>query len=102
MSINMSTYQEILEAPQLFVQKSGDDNWSREERAFFRQLPDLLKTLRHKWVAIHEEQVVEVGDSLREVLISVSKRYPKTEVYIQLVDEKLPVAKMLSPRRAMR
>jgi hypothetical protein len=55
-----------------------------------------------KWVAIHEEQVVEVGDSLREVLISVSKRYPKTEVYIQLVDEKLPVAKMLSPRRAMR
>ena len=98
----MSTYQEILEAPQLFVPKIKDDKWSQEERAFFRQLPDLLNTLRGKWVAVHEERVVEVGDSLREVLISVRKRYPKTEIYIQLVDEKLPVAKMLSPRHGMR
>jgi hypothetical protein len=34
---------------------------------------------------------------LREVLLRVRKKYPKTEVYIQLVDEKLPVAKMVSP-----
>jgi len=98
----MSTYQEILEAPQLFVPKIEDDKWSQEERAFFLQLPDLLNTLRGKWVAVHEERVVEVGDSMREVLISVRKRYPKTEIYIQLVDEKLPVAKMLSPRHGMR
>lgn len=98
----MSTYQEILEAPQVFVPKIKDDKWLQEERAFFRQLPELLKTLRGKWVAVHEQRVVEVGDSLREVLISVRKRYPKTEIYIQLVDENLPVAKMLSPRRGMR
>jgi HEPN domain-containing protein len=98
----MSAYQEILEAPKLFVPEAEADKWVQEERAFFRQLPELLKTKRGKWVAIHEERVVEIGDSLREVLISVRKRYPKTEAYIQLVDEKLPVAKMMSPKRGAR
>jgi len=70
--------------------------------SFFRQLPELLKTKRGKWVAIHEECVVEIGDSLREVIISVRKRYPKTEVYSQLVDEKLPVAKMVTPEKGAR
>jgi len=98
----MSTFQEILKAPQLFVPKIENDKWSQEERAFFRQLPDLLKTLRGKWVAIHEERVMEIGDSLRKVLLSVRERYPKTEFYVRLVDEKLPVTKMLSPQHRMR
>lgn len=97
----MSTIQtEIFEAPQLHIfEKEKEDKWLREERAFFSQLPQLLKTLRGKWVAIYEEKVVETGDSLHSVLVNVRERFPKTEVYIQLVDEKLPVGKMLSPRR---
>lgn len=97
----MSSYQQVLDAPKLSTPKIKDDNWLQEERAFFRQLPELLKTKRGKWVAIHHEQVVEVGDSLREVLLSVRKKYPRTEVYIQHVDEKLPVAKMVSPHKSI-
>lgn len=97
----MSNYQEVLDAPKLVIPRIKDDKWLREEKSFFRQLPELLKTKQGKWVAIHQEQVVEVGDSLREVLLLVRKRYPKTEVYIQLVDEKLPVAKMVSPRKGV-
>ncbi len=55
-------------------------------------LPELLKTLRGKWVAVYEEKAIEVGDSMQSVLFSIRERLPKGEVYIQLVDEKLPVA----------
>lgn len=96
----MSKHQnQVLEAPKISFSETEDDKWLREERAFFLQLPELLKTLRGKWVAIHNEEVVEIGDTMREVLLSVRKRFPNTEVYIQLVEEKLPVAKMLSPIR---
>jgi hypothetical protein len=99
----MSKHQtQVFEAPELSFSEIEDDKWLREERAFFLQLPELLKTLRGKWVAIHHEQVVEIGDAMREVLLKMRKRFPNTEVYIQLVDEKLPVAKMLSPRRRLR
>ncbi len=93
---------QVFEAPQLPVYKEPDDNWLREERAFFLQLPELLKTLRGKWVAMHNEQVVEIGDSMRQVLQQFCLRFPDKEVYIQLVDEKLPVVKMSSPRTPLR
>jgi len=99
----MSKHQnQVLEAPKISFSETEDDKWLREERAFFLQLSELLKTLRGRWVAIHNEEVVEIGDTMREVLLSVRKRFPNTEVYIQLVEEKLPVAKMLSPRRRLR
>jgi hypothetical protein len=90
---------QVFEAPQLPIPKIEDDPWLRDRRAFFRLLPELLKTLRGKWVAIHNEQVVEIGDTVRSVLLRVRERFPRTEVYIQLVDEKLPVIKMRSPRQ---
>ncbi len=92
---------QVFEAPTLSFPKVEADKWLREERAFFLALPELLQTLRGKWVAIHNEQVVETGDTLREVLLSVREKFPGVEVYMQLVDENLPVTKMLSPRRGL-
>ena len=86
-------------APQLPVINATDDPWVRDERAFFLKLPELLKTLRGKWVAIYNEQVVEVGDTRRAVLLRFVEKFPEAEVYIQLVDEELPVVKMLSPQK---
>ncbi|MCI0690746.1 DUF5678 domain-containing protein [candidate division KSB1 bacterium] len=93
---------QVFEAPQLPIPKIEDDPWLRDEQAFFFMLPELLKTLRGKWVAVHNGQVVDVGDSVRDVLLRVRERFPKTEVYIQLVDENLPVIKMRSPRKGWR
>ncbi len=93
---------QVFEAPQLPIPKIEDDPWLRDEQAFFLMLPELLKTLRGKWVAVHHGQVVDVGDSVREVLLRVREQFPKTEVYIQFVDENLPVIKMRSPRKGWR
>jgi hypothetical protein len=93
---------QVFEAPQLPIPKIEDDPWLRDERAFFFMLPELLRTLRGKWVAVYNEEVVEIGDTHREVLLRFYEKFPKTEVYIQLVDEKLPVAKMLSPRKGLK
>lgn len=89
-------------APQLPVTNATDDPWLRDERAFFLKLPELLKTLRGKWVAISNEQVVEVGDTRREVLLRFVEKFPAAEVYIQLVNEEIPTIKMLSPRKGMK
>lgn len=94
--------EQIFEAPVLSQIESADDKWLREKLAFYRLLPTLLGSLRGKWVAIHNEAVFEVGDSLHGVLALVGERLPKTDIYIQLVDEKMPVVRMSSPRLARR
>lgn len=93
---------QFFEAPQLNIPKMTDDPWERDERFFFLKLPEFLKTLRGKWVAIYNEQVVEVGDTRREVLLRFVEKFPSAEVYIQLVDEEIPVVKMFSPRKGLK
>jgi len=93
---------QFFEAPLLNIPKIIEGPWERDERAFFLKLPELLKTLRGKWVAIYNEQVVEVGDTRREVLLRFLEKFPNDEVYIQLVDEEIPVVKMLSPRKGLK
>ena len=92
--------EQVFEAPQIPEPDYRNDKWLRERRAFYRLLPELLKTSRGKWVAVHNEEVVEVGDSLQLVLKKFWNRFPKTEVYIQLVDEEVPVIRMLSPQKS--
>lgn len=96
--------EQIIEAPVLpsATTEIAEDKRLHERAAFFRMLPELLKTIKGKWVAIHGEQVIEVGESMQSVLTNVRGRLPKGGLYIQLVDEKLPVVKMLSPRIARR
>ncbi len=96
--------EQIFDAPVLSfaTPTTKEDRWLREQRAFFRMLPGLLKTHRGKWVAVYGEEVIEVGASMQSVLHKVRERLPKGELYIQLVDEKLPAVKMLSPRNGRR
>ena len=93
---------QVFEAPQLHFPKVEDDPWRRDEQAFFQKLPELLKTFRGKWIAIHNGEVVEVGDTRRQVLLQFLEKFPNDEVYIQLVDEEIPMLKMYSPRKRLR
>jgi hypothetical protein len=43
-------------------------NWQREYHAFLRLLPELLRTHRGQWVAVHNGQVVD-GDADDVVLV---------------------------------
>lgn len=49
------------------------DKFVREKDAFHRLLPELLKTHRGQYVAIHDGQVIAVGDERRPVIDEARK-----------------------------
>src|SRR5262249_39553852 len=67
---------EVLPAPVLPA--PPEDKWRREQRAFYRLLPELLRTHRDQFVAIHEEQVVESGEDKLEVAERAYARFGST------------------------
>jgi hypothetical protein len=72
------------------------DKFEREYRAFLRLLPELLPTLRGKYVAVHEERGVGSGEDKVEVALAAYKQYGYVPLYVGLVDE-LPVQQVRIP-----
>src|SRR5690349_5071100 len=66
------------------------NKWEREYRAFRRLLPELLKTHRGKYVAIHNEQVVETGDDPIALIKQVHARYGYVPIHVDRVVEPPP------------
>jgi hypothetical protein len=76
-----------------------EDKWRREQRAFRHLLPQLLKTHRDQYVAVHDGQVVESGSDKLEVAGRAYARFGYVPIYVSLVtDQPLPVVRMASPR----
>jgi hypothetical protein len=73
--------------------------WERERRAFHRLLPTLLATHRDKFVAIHNEQVVDSGDDEIALAMRSYDRFGYVPIYVGLVTERpRPPARIPSPR----
>jgi hypothetical protein len=73
--------------------------WRGEQESFRRQLPDLLKTHRGQYVAIHEGRVLESGADKLEVAGRAYARCGYVPVYVGLVtDQPIPASRMPSPR----
>ena len=70
------------------------DKWEREYRAFLRILPELLKTLPGKYVAVHEERVVGSGADKVDVALKAYAEYGYVPIYVGLV-----AARPLPPER---
>jgi hypothetical protein len=88
---------DILPAPVL--PSLAEDKWRREQQGFRRLLPELLKTHRRQYVAIHDGQVVESGDDKLAVAGRAYARIGYVPIYVALVtDEALPVSRIPSPR----
>lgn len=88
---------ETLAAPVL--PSPREDKWRREQRAFRRLLPELLKTYRHQYVAIHEEAVVESGRDKLEVAGRAYARCGYVPIFVSFVSEEpMPTARIPSPR----
>jgi len=88
---------EVLPAPVL--SPPAADKWRREQQAFRRQLPELLKTHRDQYVAIHEGKVVEAGTDKLEVAGRAYARLGYVPIYVGLVtDQPAPVLRVPSPR----
>jgi hypothetical protein len=69
----------------------------RERRAFLRLLPELLKTHRGQYVAIHDEQMVDSGPERLELVLRVQARL-KTGIYVRLVDTSERIERVSGPR----
>ncbi len=63
------------------------DKFERERRAFYRLLPELLKTHRGQYVAIHEEQVVDSGTDEMALILRVLKRVGHVAIFVGLVTD---------------
>src|SRR5438445_4098975 len=88
---------ESLPAPNL--PEHDESKWRSEQRAFRRQLPDLLKTHRHQYVAIHDGKVVESGNDKLAVAGRAYARFGYVPIYVGLVtDQPQPVGRLPSPR----
>lgn len=67
------------------------DQFERDRRAFFRLLPDLLKTHPGQYVAVHNEQVVGSGPDRLKLALEVQARL-RSGVYVgHVTDEPEPV-----------
>ncbi len=90
---------DIQPAPVLTPPPAPNDKWQRERQAFLRLLPSLLQSHRDKYVAIHEERVVETGDELVDVAMRAYGRYGYVPIYVQLVtDQPQRPIRLTSPR----
>ena len=66
--------------------------WDREYRAFCRLLPQLLATERGKYVAVHEERVIDSDSDDIALMMRVIQRIGNVDFHVGLVtDEVAPV-----------
>jgi hypothetical protein len=65
----------------------------REYRAFLRLLPGLLATHQGKFVAIHNEQVVDSDADDVALILRVQKQVGYVPIYVGLVTDSPPVAR---------
>jgi hypothetical protein len=88
---------DTLPAPQLPA--PPEDKWRREQQAFRGLLPELLKTHRGEYVAIHEGRVVASGADKLDVAGQAYARYGYVPIYVSLVtDRSPPPIRIPSPR----
>jgi hypothetical protein len=62
--------------------------WEREYRAFQRLLPELLKTHAGKYVAIHDEQVVDSDPQELPLIERVLQRVGNVSIHVGFVSER--------------
>jgi hypothetical protein len=61
--------------------------WEREYRAFLRLLPQLLATERGKFVAIHEERVVDSDRDEMALITRVLAKVGNVDIHVGLVSD---------------
>jgi hypothetical protein len=73
-----------------------DDAFERERAAFERLKPQLLKTHRGKFVAVVDEQVVDLDTDRVRLALRVYDAFGYRPIYVQVVDEHLPRVRLPS------
>jgi hypothetical protein len=68
------------------------NKWEREYRAFRRILPQLLETQRGRYVAVHDEKVIDSDTDAMTLILRVLAKVGNVAIHVGLVtDEPEPV-----------
>lgn len=90
---------DVLPAPQIGATDGPGSKWERERRAFLRMRESLLRTHRGKYVAIHEEQLVDSDENDVALGLRAYERFGYVPIYVELVtDSPAPPVRIPSPR----
>ena len=90
---------DILPAPVINPPQPADEKWHREKQAFLKMLPDLIRSHRGKFVAVHNGQVVETADDPVTVGHNAYQKHGYVPIFIGHVDDRpLPPVRFPSPR----
>jgi hypothetical protein len=76
--------------PEEMLRPRPRTKWERECQAFDRMLPDLLKTLRGKFVAIHEGEVVDIDTDDIALIRRVHAKIGYVPILVERVDDPPP------------
>jgi hypothetical protein len=68
--------------------------WEREYRAFRRLLPELLKTHKGRYVAVHDENVVDSDSDDIALIQRVHAKYGYVPIHVELVAERAQVVRI--------
>lgn len=81
-----------LDPPAIDGQPADQSKWQREYRAFSRLLPGLLGSQRDRFVAVHEEKVIDSDDDEMALIARVLSRLGNVDFHVGLVtDQAQPV-----------
>ena len=69
----------------------GMPKGEREYRAFLRLLPELLKTYRGQYVAVHDGRVVDSDPDETTLILRVQARVGYIPLFVGLVAERQPI-----------
>jgi hypothetical protein len=92
----------ILPAPAIYACGLAQSKWEREHAAFCRLLPELLGTQRGKFVAIHDERVVDSGDDKLSLALRVLAKIGNTDIFVGFVTDEPPSIARSGIRRKVR
>jgi hypothetical protein len=76
----------------------SDGKFERERAAFYRLLPELMKTHRGKYVAVHNERVIAEGVEDAAVTADAYARAGYVELYVGEVTDRPRVERVITPR----
>jgi predicted aspartyl protease len=91
---------ELMEAPNIHSSVAArDQRWRDEYEAFSRMLPELLRTHRGKFVAVHKGAVIAVADSFKDAAVQAYQKVGYVPLHVGLVsDVSRPAVRIPSPR----
>ena len=107
---SLSTHEELpmnvietLPAPDVSPPAMSDERWQHERSAFLKLLPSLLTTSAGGFVAIHNAQVVAIGDDKISVARQAYALCGYVPIYVgHVVEEPPSLVRIPTPRSAVR